>query len=159
MLEPLCFQSHSSLVTSDVGALYNPWFPLDPTDTSVDNCLHLALDLAIALAKFYLCSPSLVKAHVPKSILFTTALDESFTLVFSLDIILCSDSTLLPFSWIGNPFLTCAWLSINSFGLSWVGISTKESRNHRWYRPLWNKMWVFFYWSGHIQTISTCARA
>jgi len=45
-------QSHSLLVASDIGALDKTLgLPLDPTDTFINNCLHLVLDLAIALAE------------------------------------------------------------------------------------------------------------
>src|SRR5882672_3793063 len=37
---------------------------------------------------------------------FMTALDESFTLMVSLPVILCLTLTLSPFSRVGNPFLT-----------------------------------------------------
>src|SRR5882672_7333917 len=42
----------------------------------------------------------------PSPCSFTTALDESFAFMVSLPIIFCSTSTYLPFSRVGNLFLT-----------------------------------------------------
>src|SRR5882672_5791469 len=55
-----------------------------------------------------------------------TALDESFTLTVSSPIILCSTSTLFPFSQVGNPFLTEPFSMVSTQPCQ-VGVTPRKS--------------------------------
>jgi len=63
-------QSHSLLMVSNIGMFNKPLDPLStPTDTSINDCLCPSLDLAVALAKFFLvlalsCEDTLIQALV-----------------------------------------------------------------------------------------------